>query len=196
MAGLRPTVVVSDVDEDALLDELAGAPSDEIVTRLAEAKADAVVAAVVADGRAVDTVVLTCDSMLLINGELAGKPHTPDVAVERWKAMRGSTGHLLTGHCVRKIVEGETVASTSRCESTAIHFSDAPDEVIERYAATGEPLEVAGAFTLDGYGGWLIDGIDGDPSSVLGISLPLVRKLLAEININVTDLWIAPTPSS
>lgn len=194
MAGLRPTVVVSDVDEDALLDELAGAPFDEIVTRLAEAKADAVVAAIAANGTGGDTVVLTCDSMLLTGGALAGKPHTPEVAIERWKAMRGTTGHLITGHCVRRMIDGGEVASTSRSESTAIRFSDAPDEVIERYAATGEPLEVAGAFTLDGYGGWLIDGIDGDPSSVLGISLPLVRKLLADLGINVPDLWHLPLP--
>lgn len=190
-AGLRPTVVVSDVDEDALLDELAGAPHTQVVTRLAEAKADAVTATVLHDGgpAAADAVILTCDSMLLIGGELAGKPHTADVAVARWKQMRGTTGHLITGHCVRRIVDGAVTASAARSESTGIFFADVPDHVIEAYAATGEPLEVAGAFTLDGLGGWLIDGVDGDPSSVLGISLPLVRRLLAEMNVDVTDLW-------
>ncbi|WYY09491.1 Maf family protein [Gordonia hydrophobica] len=190
-AGLWPTVVVSDVDEDALLERLADAPHEQIVTRLAEAKADAVTGAVLAAGgsTAADAVVLTCDSMLLIGGELAGKPHTVDVAVARWKQMRGGTGHLITGHCVRRVVGGAVVASTSRSESTAIRFSDAPDHVIDAYAATGEPLEVAGAFTLDGLGGWLIDGVDGDPSSVLGISLPLVRRLLAEVGVDVTELW-------
>lgn len=194
-AGLRPTVVVSDVDEDALLDALAGAPHEEIVTRLAEAKADAVSAAVL-DGStpatAEDCVILTCDSMLLIDGALAGKPHTTEVAVARWKRMRGSVGHLITGHCVRRVRDGAVLASVSGSESTAIRFSDASDDVIESYAATGEPLAVAGAFTLDGLGGWLIDGIDGDPSSVLGISLPLVRRLLADVGISVADLWQAP----
>ncbi|ALG86676.1 Maf family protein [Gordonia phthalatica] len=192
-AGLRPTVVVSDVDEDALLDELAGAPHAQIVTRLAEAKADAVVETVVAaaGAAAADSVILTCDSMLLFDGELAGKPHTAEVAVARWRRMRGDTGHLITGHCVRRIRDGVVVGSAGGSESTAISFSDAPDHVIEAYAATGEPLEVAGAFTLDGLGGWLIDGIDGDPSSVLGISLPLVRRLLADVGVEVTELWTA-----
>lgn len=196
-AGLRPAVVVSDVDEDALLDELAGAPPAQIVTRLAEAKADAVVAAVLGDrapqaaGAATDGVVVTCDSMLLTGGSLAGKPHTAAAAAERWRRMRGTTGHLITGHCVRRLRDGEVVASASHSQSTAIFFSDVSDEVIERYAATGEPLEVAGAFTLDGIGGWLIDGIDGDPSSVIGISLPLVRRLLTQVGVDVADLWSA-----
>lgn len=194
-AGLRPTVVVSDVDEDALLDDLTGAPHADVVTRLAEAKADAVTAAVLAGaapGAEADCVILTCDSMLLTGGVLAGKPHTGEVAVARWKQMRGTVGHLITGHCVRRVTDGAVAASVSRSETTAIRFSDAPDHVIASYAATGEPLEVAGAFTLDGLGGWLIDGIDGDPSSVLGISLPLVRRLLADVGVCVTDLWQAP----
>ncbi|NLG46741.1 nucleoside triphosphate pyrophosphatase [Gordonia sp. (in: high G+C Gram-positive bacteria)] len=194
-AGLRPTVVVSDVDEDALLDDLTGAPHADVVTRLAEAKADAVTAAVLAGaapGGEADCVILTCDSMLLTGGVLAGKPHTGEVAVARWKQMRGTVGHLITGHCVRRVTDGAVAASVSRSETTAIRFSDAPDHVIASYAATGEPLEVAGAFTLDGLGGWLIDGIDGDPSSVLGISLPLVRRLLADVGVCVTDLWQAP----
>lgn len=197
-AGLRPTVVVSEVDEDALLAELAGTPAARIVTRLAEAKADAVVAAVVAGAVAElpaaalgDVVVLTCDSMLLHDGELSGKPHTPLAAVRRWQRVRGTTGHLITGHCVRRLTDGRPVASAARSESTAISFADASEALIERYVATGEPLEVAGAFTLDGIGGWLIDGIDGDPSSVLGISLPLVRRLLGEVGVDVADLWHA-----
>ncbi|EGD56620.1 Maf family protein [Gordonia neofelifaecis] len=195
-AGLRPAVVVSDVDEDALLDELAGAPHAQIVTRLAEAKADAVVAAVLggdapeAAGAVADGVVLTCDSMLLTGGVLAGKPHTVEAAVNRWQQMRGTTGHLITGHCVRRLRDGAVVASAAHSQSTAIFFSDVSDDILARYAATGEPLEVAGAFTLDGLGGWLIDGIDGDPSSVIGISLPLVRRLLADVGVDVTDLWV------
>ncbi|MGB6247336.1 MULTISPECIES: Maf family protein [Gordonia] len=195
-AGLAPTVVVSAVDEDALLEDLAGAPFPQIVTRLAEAKADAVVAAILDDAvdgvqASADIVVLACDSMLLHDGELSGKPHTHEAAVARWRRVRGTTGHLITGHCVRRLAGGRPVATAAHSESTAIFFADASDELIDRYVATGEPLEVAGGFTLDGIGGWLIDGIDGDPSSVLGISLPLVRRLLTEVGVDVADLWVA-----
>jgi len=195
-AGLDPQVLVSDVDEDALIEELAGLPEPQIVTRLAQAKADAVVAEVLAPSAdpalaavADDGVVLTCDSMLLLGGELSGKPHTPEAAAAQWRRMRGTTGHLLTGHCVTRLAGGAVTGAIARSASTAIFFSDVPDAVIDRYVATGEPLEVAGAFTLDGLGGWLLDGIDGDPSSVIGISLPLVRTLLAELGVDVTSLW-------
>ncbi|MFT4087274.1 MAG: Maf family protein [Gordonia sp. (in: high G+C Gram-positive bacteria)] len=194
-AGLDPAVLVSDVDEDAVLEKLAELPPAQIVTRLARAKADAIVEALAASDdpahRAIlaDGVLLTCDSMLLLDGTLLGKPHTPEVAVARWQEMRGKTGSLLTGHCVTRLVDGEVTVDAAHSASTAIFFSDVSDATIERYVATGEPLEVAGAFTLDGIGGWLLDGIDGDPSSVIGISLPLTRKLLDEVGVDVADLW-------
>ncbi|GAA4748483.1 Maf family nucleotide pyrophosphatase [Gordonia alkaliphila] len=196
-AGLAPLVLVADLDEDALVEGLRadGATPTEIVTELARAKAAALLPRILgsADGEiaevAADGVVLTCDSMLLIDGELAGKPLTAEVAVERWRRMRGTTGHLLTGHAVTRLRGGAVVAEAAATRATEITFSNVSDRTIERYVATGEPLQVAGAFTLDGRGGWLLDGIDGDPSSVIGISLPLTRDLLTEVGIDVTDLW-------
>ena len=194
-AGVPPLVLISDVDEDALLDELAGSSPEDTVVALAQAKADAVVAEVLGSAEAewapvaADGLVLTCDSMLFLDGELSGKPHTPEVAAARWRAMRGRSGHLLTGHTVTRLSDGAVTGTATGTASTEIRFSDVSDELIERYVATGEPLKVAGAFTLDGLGGWLLDGIDGDPSSVIGISLPLVRTLAQQVGISVTDLW-------
>lgn len=190
-------MLVSDLDEDALVAGLAGEAPERIVTVLAEAKSDAIVAAALASDDAelaqvvADGVILTCDSMLLLDGRLAGKPLTPDVAVVRWQQMRGRSGHLLTGHCVTRMIDGAVAKVATGSASTTIRFSNVSDEVIERYVATGEPLQVAGAFTLDGMGGWLLDGIDGDPSSVIGISLPLTRDLLAEVDVDVTTLWVS-----
>ncbi|WP_333716616.1 Maf family protein, partial [Gordonia sp. (in: high G+C Gram-positive bacteria)] len=136
-----------------------------------------------------DTVVLTCDSMLLLDGVLTGKPHTADVAREQWRRMRGGTGQLLTGHHVTRISGGALSGQAARTASTTIHFADVDDATIDAYVGTGEPLSVAGAFTLDGLGGWFVDRIDGDPSSVVGIGLPTVRELLAAVGVDVTDLW-------
>ncbi|MFC0315704.1 Maf family protein [Gordonia phosphorivorans] len=196
-AGLAPLVLVADLDEDALVDELqaAGTPPAEIVTALARAKAAALLPRILgsADSEfsevAADGVVLTCDSMLLIDDELVGKPLTPQVAVQRWRRMRGRTGLLITGHAVTRLRDGAAIAEVAASKSTVIAFSDVSDQAIERYVATGEPLQVAGGFTLDGRGGWLLDGIDGDPSSVIGISLPLTRELLTRVGIDVTELW-------
>ncbi|GAC56735.1 Maf-like protein [Gordonia hirsuta DSM 44140 = NBRC 16056] len=194
-AGIDPLVLVSDLDEDALAAGLADRPAAEVVTELAKAKGAAIVAQVLASADpelaqvAADGVVLTCDSMLLLDGELAGKPKTPAVARERWRRMRGHTGELLTGHTVTRMRDGAVAQVSAGTRGTRISFSDVSDEVIDAYVATGEPLQVAGAFTLDGLGGWLLDGIDGDPSSVIGISLPLTRELLGEVGVSVTDLW-------
>ncbi|NMO01128.1 septum formation inhibitor Maf [Gordonia sp. TBRC 11910] len=190
-AGLAPRVVVSDVDEDALFERLVTARPDEIVVRLAQAKADAIIAELAAEEPAPDAqaIVLTCDSMLLFDGALTGKPHLPDVAVAQWRRMRGHSGELITGHCVSLMRGPDVVGSAHRAHSTVIHFDDVDDASIDAYVATGEPLEVAGAFTLDGLGGWFIRGIEGDPSSVLGISLPTVAALLRELDVDVTTLW-------
>lgn len=191
-AGLDPVVVVSDVDEDALLAELTDASPEQVVIALAAAKADAIVAALPTpsdDEAGPDAVLLTCDSMLFFDGALSGKPHTAPVAVQQWKRLRGTSAQLITGHVVTLLRDAAPTARASESCSTTIHFADIDDATIEAYAATGEPLSVAGAFTLDGLGGWFVDGIDGDPSSVLGIGLPTTRRLLAEVGVDVTALW-------
>lgn len=159
--------------------------------RLAQAKADAIIAQVAIEDPAADakTIVLTCDSMLLFGGSLTGKPHTADVAAEQWRRMRGKSGQLVTGHCVSVLLGPDIVGSAHSAHSTIIHFDDIDDATIDAYVATGEPLAVAGAFTLDGLGGWFVRGIEGDPSSVIGISLPTVSALLRELGISVTSLW-------
>ena len=188
-AGLDPQVLIADIDEESLAAELAAAPPTEIVTRLATAKADALLARVDSG----DALLLTCDSMLHVGGELVGKPHTSEVAKERWTKMSGRSANLLTGHCVTRIVDGSTVSQATDCESTEIRFATVDAATVEAYVATGEPLAVAGSFTLDGLGGWFVDGIDGDPSSVIGISLPLTRRLLARVGVDVTNVGSPPS---
>src|SRR5690606_12709900 len=116
-----------------------------------------------------DAVVIGCDSMLLVDGRLEGKPGTTEVARERWRAMAGRSATLMTGHCVLRVRNDELSAQAADHSSTTVHFGTPTEEDLEAYLDSGEPLEVAGAFTLDGFGGWFIDGIEGDPSSVIGI---------------------------
>ncbi|WP_235900571.1 Maf family protein [Lolliginicoccus suaedae] len=198
-AGVEPLVQVSGVDEESIIDSLGpGAGPEETVIRLAQAKAHSVANDIVPDldgvcwaGAAdvLDCVVIGCDSMLHIAGELQGKPLSPEVARERWKTMMGTTGDLLTGHCVVRVRDGAIVDEATGCSTTRVHFGTPSEQDLEAYLATGEPLEVAGAFTLDGLGGWFIDRIEGDPSSVIGIGLPLVRELLGKVGVTVSDLW-------
>jgi septum formation protein len=186
-AGVEPHVVVSGVDEDAVAAALVDPRPDEVVAALAVAKADDVAARVAAGHP--DAVVVGCDSMLLIGGTLVGKPGSPEVARARWKDMAGGTGALLTGHAVVRLTGGAPTSRACGVESTTVRFGSVDDAEVDAYIATGEPLVVAGAFTLDGRGGWFVDGIDGDPSSVIGISLPLTRRLLAEVGVSVVSLW-------
>lgn len=186
-AGVDPVVRVSGVDEDALATVLLNATPAELVTALARAKADAVTKDISAEHP--DAVVVGCDSMLHVGGELVGKPGGADVALQRWQAMAGGTGELLTGHAVVRLDEGAVTATASGAETTLIRFGTPSAEEIAAYVGTGEPLQVAGGFTLDGLGGWFVDGVDGDPSSVIGISLPLTRRLLAEVGVPVVSLW-------
>lgn len=190
-AGVDPLVEVSNVDEDALIAQLGdtATPAD-VVTILAKAKADDVVAHPNISSID-DAIVIGCDSMLHHRGILTGKPHFPDVARDQWLSMRGTVAHLLTGHCVLRVRRGSVVAEAVAFAGTTIRFGSPTDEQVDAYVTTGEPLAVAGAFTLDGLGGWFIDGVDGDPSSVIGISLPLVRTLLDQLGVSVTDLWSA-----
>jgi septum formation protein len=183
-AGIEPLVQVSGVDEDAVTAALpADASHEHVVVTLAEAKARAV-----APGHE-DAVVVGCDSMLSHGGELAGKPGTPERARERWARMAGSEGRLLTGHAVLRVRGGAVEAVATGTVATTIRFGTPSQDEVEAYVGTGEPLSVAGGFTLDGFGGWFVDGVDGDPSSVIGISLPLTRGLLGEVGVRVIDLW-------
>ncbi|MGM1060306.1 Maf family protein [Saccharothrix sp. Mg75] len=184
-AGVEPVVRVSGVDEDALAASLTDPTPEDLVTALAVAKAEAI-----AGGSTGDEVVVGCDSMLLTaDGEVHGKPGTVDVARERWKRMAGTTGTLLTGHAVLRVRDGAEVDRAVGHEATLVRFGRPTEDELEAYLATGEPLHVAGAFTLDGLGGWFVDGIDGDPSSVIGISLPLTRRLLRQVGVAVSDIW-------
>jgi septum formation protein len=186
-AGLDPVVEVSAVDEDALVAGLPGATPAETVTALAGAKATAVARRVAE--RLPDAVVVGCDSMLHVDGELVGKPRDAATALARWTAMAGGTGELLTGHTVLRLDDGEIDRVAEGHAVTTVRFGRPEPAELEAYVATGEPLAVAGAFTLDGLGGWFVDGIDGDPSNVIGISLPLTRRLLAGVGVRVTELW-------
>jgi septum formation protein len=183
-AGIDPVVQVSGVDEDAIMASLPEDTAPElIVLTLAEAKARAVAET------HTDAVVVGCDSMLHQNGDLVGKPGTPERARERWARMAGGTGRLLTGHAMLRVRDGVVTASATGTISTTIRFGKPTPAEVEAYVATGEPLKVAGGFTLDGYGGWFVESMDGDPSSVIGISLPLTCRLLGEVGVSVVDLW-------
>lgn len=189
-AGIDPVVRVSDVDEHAVAADLADPSPDELVTSLAKAKAEAVRSMVASDMP--DAVIVGCDSMLSTGGEVVGKPETAEIAAKRWRRMAGGTGELLTGHAVLHLRDGRVTARAQGHLTTTVRFSEPSDEELQAYLATGEPLQVAGGFTLDGFGGWFLEGVDGDPLSVIGISLPLTRKLLAEVGVRVIDLWRAP----
>jgi len=181
-AGVEPVVRVSGVDEDALIASLDNPTPEETVVVLSAAKAEAI-------EHDDECVVVGCDSMLLFEGELVGKPGTPEVALERWRRVAGKSGVLITGHTVLRVSAGEIVGRASAAESTTVRFGTPSEEELEAYIATGEPLHVAGGFTIDGRGGWFIDGIDGDHTSVIGISLPLTRRLLSQVGVSVSALW-------
>ena len=177
-AGVEPTIAPAHVDERAIESSLEGASPADIVCALATAKAEAIAP------EYPDDVVVGGDSMLLLNGELQGKPHTETATVERWRAQAGRTAELITGHCV--LFGEQRFVEASR---TTVHFADATEADIAAYARTGEPLECAGAFTLEAIGGWFIDRIEGDPSSVIGLSLPVLRRALYSFDLSVSSFW-------
>lgn len=176
--GVRPVLRPAHIDEDALIASLNDAPPATTVSTLARAKAETAIE------QFPDDVVVGCDSMLLLDGELLGKPHTVEATIERWKAQRGKEAQLLTGHAVW--FGGEWVVDTV---ATTIRFGDVSDADIEAYARSGQPLECAGAFTLEALGSWFIDSIDGDPTSVIGLSMPLLRRCLYRFGLNASDFW-------
>ncbi|MFD1830546.1 nucleoside triphosphate pyrophosphatase [Streptomyces desertarenae] len=177
-AGLAPEVIVSGVDEDALDAPTPG----ELALVLAEAKA----AAVAGRPRAAGALVVGCDSVLDLDGRALGKPADAEEATARWKAMRGRSGVLRTGHCVIDTATGRRASATA---STTVRFGEPSDAEIAAYVATGEPLHVAGAFTLDGRSSPFVEGIEGDHGNVIGISMPLLRRLLGELGVGITELW-------
>ena len=192
-AGIDPLVRVSEVDEDAVAAALpTGTGPHTVVAELARAKSRDVADALVGDAAVGDDlVVVGCDSMLLIEGELQGKPHTPEVALARWQSMAGQPADLITGHCVLRLRDGAVVGEAVDCSATTVHFGKPDPAELDAYIATGEPLRVAGAFTLAGLGGWFVDRIEGDPSSVVGIGLPLLRRLLQDVGVGIAQLWAA-----
>ena len=189
-AGIQPTVVVSDVDEEAAVAAArvtygALEPAD-IALLLARAKCEAVAA-----GTTDSTLVIGCDSLLELDGEVHGKPVDAAEAVARWTAMRGRSGILHTGHWLRDERDTDdegTAATLGATVSTTVHFADLTDLEIAAYVATGEPLAVAGAFTIDGLGGAFVTGIEGDHHAVVGLSLPMLRELLIDIGVSWFDL--------
>lgn len=188
-AGLDPLVRVSDVDEPAELARAGISAPDEVPLYLASRKAQSVAATL--DG-ADDVIVLGCDSVLDFEGEALGKPRDAGEAVARWRRMRGKTGVLRSGHWLIDEREDGTGGSVGASSATVVHFADVTDAEIDAYVATGEPLLVAGAFTIDGLGGAFVRGIEGDHHGVVGVSLPLLRELLAELTVDWTDLWVTP----
>jgi septum formation protein len=180
-AGLDPEVVVSGVDESVVT------TSDPVALSVELARLKAEVVAV----QVIDAFVIGCDSVLELDGRVHGKPATAALAVQRWQAMRGRSGVLHTGHCVIDTRSGRTLARAAR---TVVHFADLSDEEIAAYVATGEPLHVAGAFTIDGLGGAYVTGIEGDPHTVVGIGLPLLRSMLAELGVAWHSLWRPDRP--
>ena len=209
-AGVTPLIRPADVDEEAILAAHQGEAPSDVVRALAEAKAQAIADTVrnarhdadapdadtpdsdtpdadtarIADKKDEPAIVIGCDSMLYLNGELQGKPHTVATTIERWRAQRGSSAELLTGHCV--VTPRGVRSATSR---TVVNFGTPSDEDIEAYARSGEPLECAGAFTLEALGGWFVDSIEGDPSGVIGLSLPTLPHSLYELGYSVRQLW-------
>ncbi|MCW2809634.1 MAG: maf protein [Friedmanniella sp.] len=182
-AGLDPEVIVSGVDESTTTADTVA----DLTAALARLKADAVLATLdpAASG---PLVLLGCDSMLELDGQPYGKPADPAAAVARWRLMRNRSGILHTGHHLAAR-HGSTWRTRTAVASTVVHFADVSDAEIEAYVATGEPLAVAGAFTVDGLGGAFVTGVEGDHHNVVGVSLPLLRRLLAELDVSWPTLW-------
>jgi septum formation protein len=185
-AGIDVEVIVSGVDESTV--DVAD-PAVFCLT-LARMKA-AAVADRLRDGPArpgSTVLVLGCDSILAFDGQILGKPADRAEAVARWQQMRGRSGRLFTGHSLINLTEDRRAEAAA---VSTVHFADITDTEIEAYVNTGEPLEVAGAFTIDGRGGPFVESIEGDPGTVIGVSLPLLRRLLRELAIPITQLWTA-----
>ena len=176
MVGIEPTVCKSDFDEDSIEIEDA----EELVKTLARCKAETVAP------KFPGALVLGCDSVLTINDRIYGKPESPQIAVARWRGMRGRMGKIYTGHA---LIDLEQQRQIIRCGITKVFFADISDRTIEAYVATGEPLNCAGSFALEGKGGMFVDKIEGCHSNVIGLSLPVLYQMIEGLGYNVTNFW-------
>ena len=189
-AGIDPVVISPGVDEEQLT-EMAMAAGQigntaDLVLLLAKAKAEAVVSNPLAQ----DALIIGCDSALDLDGESLGKPHEPEVAIERWKTMRGRSGRLYTGHwLIDNRINQPMPPANGKATNTVVHFANITDSEILAYVGTGEPLKVAGAFTIDGLGGAFLKGIEGDAHTVVGLSLPALRELTISLGVDYPSLW-------
>ncbi len=188
-AGIEPVVVVSGVDEDAVIAAKGpdAGPAD-VTNALARAKAEQVLGRLDSE-LSTDCIVIGCDSMLYIDGALRGKPASVAAAKQQWVAMSGRPGVLYSGHCVIRLRSGSAPRVEVECGCTTVNFGTPTEAELDAYLDTGESLKVAGAFTIDGLGGWFVDGIDGDPSNVIGLSLPTMRGLFARVGLSIAELW-------
>ena len=189
--GIEPQLASPGVDEDAAVaarEASLGRPLSpaEHVQFLAKEKAKAVAVSLADD---FDGIVIGGDSMFELDGRVYGKPHTPERAVERWREMRGRTGILHSGHSVIRIDDGALARADATAEARVTFVSDITDDEIDAYVATGEPLAVAGAFTVDSLGGAFIERVEGDPSTVVGMSLSTIRRLTRDLGVEWTSLW-------
>ncbi|MFM6967856.1 MAG: Maf family protein [Microbacteriaceae bacterium] len=185
-AGIEPMTFSPDVDEEAVVAEAGTVTAADMVLLLARRKAEAVQAA---HGDRLDGLVLGGDSAFVVDGVIYGKPHLPDVARERWLTQSGSSGTLYSGHWLIDNRNGVHGGGVGVVTSAEVHFADVTESEIDAYIATGEPLRVAGAFTIDSLGGAFINRIEGDPHTVVGLSLPALRNLVRSFGIEWTDLW-------
>jgi len=185
-AGVEPLTISPGVDEDAVVAAAGHLEPAEMVELLARAKAEAVAES---HGSTIDGLILGGDSAFVIDGIIHGKPHLPEVARERWLRQRGRTGVLYSGHWLVDHRGGENHGGVGIVTHADVTFADVTDAEIDAYIATGEPLHVAGAFTIDSLGGPFIESIVGDPHTVVGLSLPALRNLVRSFGIDWTDLW-------
>jgi septum formation protein len=188
-AGIDPEVVVPTADEQALSDKFKATNPNHSTAELVQYLADAKAKSVVGLPKTSGALVLGGDSALEFQGSTLGKPHLPEVAIERWKQLRGNYGVLHSGHCLIDNRDPASTPAVSKSSSTKVYFANITDAEIEGYVATGEPLKVAGAFTIDGIGGAFIERIEGDSHTVVGLSLGVLRALTRELGVEYTSLW-------
>jgi septum formation protein len=188
-AGIDPEVIAPTANEQALSDQFKANNPNHSTAELVQYLADAKAKSVVAIPETFGALVLGGDSALEFQGSALGKPHLPEVAIERWKQLRGNFGVLHSGHCLIDNRDPAAAKVVSKTSSTKVCFANITDEEIEAYVATSEPLKVAGAFTIDGIGGAFIERIEGDAHTVVGLSLGVLRELTNELGVQYTSLW-------